>query len=157
MMEAFRVAVLSLPGLIESSTAVAASRAGELGMLDLEYAKDQWVALGAVKKLAKAVKSDFGIKLNGDGPDLIAKLMPELPDHLKTVVLTSTNPQVLQPLVSSLHEKNVAILLEANCLEQAQSGQTMGVDGVIAKGHDAGGRVSDETTFILVQCFLTQL
>jgi acyl transferase domain-containing protein/NAD(P)H-dependent flavin oxidoreductase YrpB (nitropropane dioxygenase family)/NAD(P)-dependent dehydrogenase (short-subunit alcohol dehydrogenase family)/acyl carrier protein len=154
---AFRVAALNLPGLIDASAALAASRAGELGVLDLEYARDQWVALQAVKKLADAAKSDFGIKLNGDRPSLIAKLMSELPDHLKTVVLTSTDPQILGPLVTGLHEKNVAVLLEVNCLEQAQTGQAIGVDAVIARGHEAGGRVSDETTFVLVQRFLGEL
>src|SRR5713101_1392212 len=154
---AFRLAVLSFPGLIEASTVIAASRAGELGVLDLEYAQDQLLALRAVERLAKAVTAGFGLKLNGDSSDLIAKLMLKLPRHLETVILTSTDPQNLGPLVASFHAKNLAVLLEATCVEHAQTGQTIGVDGVIAKGHEAGGRVSDETTFILVQRFLTEL
>ncbi len=155
MTKAFRVAVLTLPGEIDPSTAIAASRAGELGLLDLEYAKDQGTALRAVKKLAAAVQSDFGIKFNGDRPDFIAKLLSELPDRLKTVVLTSTDPQVLGPALRAFHEKKVAVLIEAICLAQAQLAQTMGADGVVAKGHEAGGRISDETTLILLQRFLT--
>ena len=151
MTEAFRVAVLTLPGLIEPSTAVAANRAGELGLLDLEYVNDQGAALRAVKKLAGAVKSDFGIKLNAARPDFIEKLLTELPDRLKTVVLTARDPQVLGPTVRAFREKGVAVLIEANCLVQAQLAQTTEADGVVAKGHEAGGRVCDETTFILLQ------
>src|SRR4029077_9027159 len=100
---------------------------------------------------------DFGIKLDGGRSDLIAALMSEMPDRLKTIVLTSTVPQILRPLVTSFHEKNVGVLLEANCLEQAQMGQSIGVDGIIAKGLEAGGGVSEETTFILVQRFVSEL
>src|SRR5262249_2517001 len=56
--------------------------------------------------------------------------------------------------VRAFREKGVAVLIEANCLVQAQLAQTTEADGVVAKGHEAGGRVSDETTFILLQRFL---
>ena len=154
---AFRLAVLTPPGLIEPPTAIAASRAGELGVLDLEYAKDNWVALRAIKQLAHAARSDFGIKINSDRSDFVSALMSELPQRLKTIVLTPTDPQILRPLIRSINKKNLTVLLEANCLEQAQTGQAIGAHGVIAKGHEAGGRVSDETTFILLQRFLTDL
>jgi acyl transferase domain-containing protein/NAD(P)H-dependent flavin oxidoreductase YrpB (nitropropane dioxygenase family)/NAD(P)-dependent dehydrogenase (short-subunit alcohol dehydrogenase family) len=155
--EAFRIAVLGLAGLLEGATVIAANRAGELGLLDLEYVNDKWVALQAVKQLSAEVKSDFGIKLGGSRADFIDELLSELPNHLKTVVLTATEPQILQPLVRSFHEKNVAVLLEATSLGQAQTGQAIGFDGVIAKGHEGGGRISDQTTFILLQHFVAEL
>ncbi|MGH7045327.1 MAG: SDR family NAD(P)-dependent oxidoreductase [Stellaceae bacterium] len=153
----FGVAVLNLPGLIEASTAIAASQAGGLGILDLEYAKDQWKAWQALSRLARTANSDFGVKIDGAPSDLAAKLIAELPAQLKLAILTSTNSQILRSLVGVFHDKGVSVLLEANCLEQALTAQDIGADGVIAKGHEAGGRVSEETTFILVQHFLAQL
>ena len=39
-------------------------------------------------------------------------------------------------------------------MAQAELGQQLGVDGLIAKGHEAGGWVGEETTFILLQRLL---
>src|SRR5262249_38738738 len=96
MTEAFRVAVLTLPGLIEPSTAVAANRAGELGLLDLEYVNDQGAALRAVKKLAGAVKYDFGVKRNAARADFIEKLLIAWCRH--------SWPRPPRPMASSLRD-----------------------------------------------------
>jgi acyl transferase domain-containing protein/NAD(P)H-dependent flavin oxidoreductase YrpB (nitropropane dioxygenase family)/NAD(P)-dependent dehydrogenase (short-subunit alcohol dehydrogenase family)/acyl carrier protein len=154
---AINLAVLTLPGLIDPGLAIAASRAGELGILDLEYPGDPCAARSAVKTLGERAKSGFGIKLNGNNSELIAELIGETPDNLKTVVLTSANSATLGPVASRFHEHNLEVLLEANCLDQARVGQANGVDGIIAKGHEGGGRVSEETTFVLVQRFLSEL
>ena len=48
-----QVIVLTPPGLTDPSLAIAASRAGETGVLDLEYVHDEELALGALGKLVR--------------------------------------------------------------------------------------------------------
>ena len=52
---AFAFAALTPPGEPDPSIAIAASRAGELGVLNLEYARDEQTALTAIDRLATAV------------------------------------------------------------------------------------------------------
>lgn len=66
---AFQMIILTPPGLIDPSLAIAGSRAGETGVLDLEYAKDEEAAREAVGKLALYGGKQIGIKLGGLPPD----------------------------------------------------------------------------------------
>ena len=152
----FQMIVLTPPGLADASIAIAASMAGGLGVLDLEYVRDREAALIGIKELARYARGDSGIKLNGHDGDFLAAVVSDLPSQLRLVILASAPPQ-LHELVELLHRKNLTVLLEATRLDQARSGQSAGVDGVIAKGHESGGRVGEETGFILLQRLTTQL
>jgi len=152
----FQIATLS-PGLLQPSIATATHQSGELGVLDFEYVRDQRAITTAMERLQRAVRACFGIKLNGDIQGFLAQLIPDLPDCIKTVILTSICPQELRQHVRLLREKQIVALLEATCLEHAQRGEAVGFDGIVAKGHEAGGRIAGETTFILLQRFQAQL
>ncbi len=156
MSDNFQIAALT-PGLLKPSIAISACRAGELGVLDFEFARNSESVNQAIQQLSGAVRKHFGIKLSGDAPELLAQVIPYLPENLATVILTASNPLALEEYVLLLREKNINILLEATCLEQAQAGEVIGVNGIVAKGHEAGGRIADETTFILVQRFRAEL
>ncbi|HXX46262.1 MAG TPA: SDR family NAD(P)-dependent oxidoreductase [Candidatus Acidoferrales bacterium] len=57
-------------------------------------------------------------------------------------------------MVESLQAQGRMVLWEATCIEEAKMGEELGVSGLVAKGHESGGRVGEETTFILLQRFL---
>jgi NAD(P)H-dependent flavin oxidoreductase YrpB (nitropropane dioxygenase family) len=149
--------VLSPPGLIDPSLSIAASRAGETGVLDLEYAQDAEIAREALTRLAHYARNRIGVKLGGHATDLFSKIVLELPESLSLVILTYSDPDQLRRQVESLRRYRLSILLECTSLEEARAGEQFGVDAVIAKGHEAGGRVGDETTFILLQRLLGHL
>src|SRR5207249_1017575 len=44
-----------------------------------------------------------------------------------------------------------SVLVEAVTLDEATLAEGLGADGVVLKGHEAGGRVGPETSFILLQ------
>jgi len=156
-MQSFQVIVLTLPGLPEPSLAIAASRAGGLGVLDLEYIRDEQTAFKAIQQLIKYAPNDVGLKLNSRAQEFFAKITAELPEQIKTVILTFGERTQMQEQVEFLHRKGIKVLLEATCLNMAQIGEQLGVDGIIAKGNESGGRVEGETTFILLQQFLNHL
>ena len=159
MARSFEMIVLTPPGVVEPSVAlaIAATRAGGLGMLDFEYAVDPDPAIRAIGTVAEAARTTFGIKVSGDAEDFLAGLTARRPERLGVVLLTSRQPEVLRRPVKALHERKLTVLLEATCLEHARIGELIGVDGIVAKGNEAGGRVGEETTFILLQQLLRTL
>ncbi len=156
MLNTFQIATLT-PGLLQPSIAIATHRAGGLAILDFEYVRDEDAAVRAIDKLNQVLPQGFGVKLSGATPGLIARLSSRLPSNLKTVVFTCSDPKELGHGAQALREKSVSILLEARCLEHAQIAAALGFSGVIAKGHEAGGRVANETTFVLLQRFKTEV
>jgi NAD(P)H-dependent flavin oxidoreductase YrpB (nitropropane dioxygenase family) len=154
---AFRMIILTPPGLVDPSLAIATSRAGETGVLDLEYAQDGEAVRKAVGKLAQYGGKQIGIKLGGPVTYPFAKVISTLSESISVVILTYSDPDHLLRQLQELHRDRLAILLECTSLEQACVGEQIDVDGVIAKGQEAGGRVGEEPTFILLQRFLTHL
>jgi acyl transferase domain-containing protein/NAD(P)H-dependent flavin oxidoreductase YrpB (nitropropane dioxygenase family)/ABC-type nitrate/sulfonate/bicarbonate transport system substrate-binding protein/NAD(P)-dependent dehydrogenase (short-subunit alcohol dehydrogenase family) len=153
-MPRFQVIALTLPGMLNPAVAIAASRASGLGVLDLEYAKDKNLAADAIKKLSRYAKGDFGIKLDSADSKFFNEVINDLPASLKIVILTYSDAQKLRKQISALHQRKLTVLLETTSRERAEAGQALGVDGLIAKGHEAGGRIGEETTFILLQNLL---
>ena len=144
------------PGLLKPSVAHAASRAGGVGILDFEFGANTEAAQESIRK-AESTGIRFGVKLPREAWQLLAVLSESTPLGLTTVVLTSAQDEALKYPVRLLQEKKVTVLLQATCMEDARAGELVGVDGLIAKGHEAGGRVADETSFILLQRFLTEV
>jgi len=84
----FKLTALTPAGLPNPSLAIAASRAGALGVLDLEYIRDRQAGLNGIQRLAQYARNDFGIKVDGDDIELLAAVTSDLPEHLKVVILT---------------------------------------------------------------------
>ena len=66
-------------------------------------------------------------------------------------------PEVLHEapdIVKTLQSLSRRVLLECTAIDEARVAADLRVDGVIAKGHEAGGRVGEETTLVLVQRLL---
>src|SRR5271165_5818521 len=108
----FQIATVS-PGLLQPSIAIATHRAGELGVLDFEYVRDQQAISRAIGRMHDIVCARFGVKLSGEMPEVLARAIASLPDYVSTVVLTSSRPKELREHVRLLREKKIAALLEA--------------------------------------------
>jgi len=153
-MPGFQVIALTLPGMVNPAVAIAATRAGGLGVLDLEYTRDKMLAANALKKLGQYTKGEFGLKLNSADAKFFNEVVSDLPGRLTAVILTFSEVQKLRRQVQTLHRQKRMVWLETTTKEQAEVGESLGVDGIIAKGHEAGGRVGEETIFILLQNLL---
>jgi acyl transferase domain-containing protein/NAD(P)H-dependent flavin oxidoreductase YrpB (nitropropane dioxygenase family)/NAD(P)-dependent dehydrogenase (short-subunit alcohol dehydrogenase family)/acyl carrier protein len=149
--------IASLNYGLQRSIALATLRAGDLGVLDFEYVLNQDVAVDAIQRFNHAARGPFGIKLSGDTPELFTRIISDPPDNLTTVIVTSSRPRDFEKEIDLLRGRKLTTLLEATCIEHAHTGAAIGVDGLIAKGHESGGRIADETTFVLLQRFLAEL
>src|SRR5882672_1423781 len=155
-MRAFPIVCLTPPALADPSIAIAAGRAGGVGILDLELVRDEEAAAAALATLARLGRGDLGARLDGGRGEFLTRIVSGLPAAIRTVVLTGAAPDDLRRHVALLRARNLRVVLEATAIEEAVLGEEMGVDAIIAKGHEAAGRVGEETTFILLQRLLAR-
>ena len=145
------IIVLTPPAWIDSSFAIAACRSGAKGYLDVEYATEQQ-AWEQLRRLELYAPTPFGIKVGPEGASLLDALLAGFPpDRLAWVCLAGGGHGDLERCIEGLKGRGRRVLFEAVSLAEAQLGERLGVDGLILKGHEAGGRVGAETSFILLQ------
>ncbi|AWM36377.1 Phenolphthiocerol synthesis polyketide synthase type I Pks15/1 [Gemmata obscuriglobus] len=145
-MESRDIIVLSPSGAADPSLAIAACRAGACGVLDLEFAT-RAAAEPALAKLAKFA-TGFGVQLRADAADLfdlVAGFKPAV------VILAGADSPALISRINDLKRQNVAVLREAVSVAEAARAVELGAAGVVLKGHEAGGRVGADTSFVLIQ------
>ncbi|WP_199749930.1 type I polyketide synthase [Amycolatopsis sp. WAC 04169] len=115
----------------------AATRAGALGVLDLTSGNraareeldlaESWLATG------------FGVRVAGPA---------ELPSAVHTVLLAAGTPQ------STVDFAGRRVLVEVTSRDEAVRAVAAGADGLVARGHEAGGRVGELGTFVFLQQLL---
>jgi NAD(P)H-dependent flavin oxidoreductase YrpB (nitropropane dioxygenase family) len=103
--------------------------AGALGVLDV--GRDPNVARRALSHV-NAVRIPEGVDL-------------ELPPNITTVIVGEPS------MVARYVTRNRIVLAQVTSLDEAHAAIAAGANGLIAKGSEAGGRIGDETTFVLVQ------
>ncbi|MDX6240943.1 MAG: hypothetical protein QOG10_5767, partial [Kribbellaceae bacterium] len=140
--------VIAVNPLSEPSArfAAAAVRAGCLGVLDLTAADPSTRA-----ELARAgewITTSFGVRLTGGSPFTDA----DLPAKARTVLLADWSGAGSSPSPADFAGRRV--LVEVTDSEQARSAALAGADGLIARGHEAGGRIGELSTFVLLQRLL---
>jgi acyl transferase domain-containing protein/NAD(P)H-dependent flavin oxidoreductase YrpB (nitropropane dioxygenase family)/NAD(P)-dependent dehydrogenase (short-subunit alcohol dehydrogenase family) len=83
--------------------------------------------------------------------------LSEIPDNLEFVVLIPGDDGECCPrLVEQLHRAGRKVWFEVTSLEEARLAEAALADGLVAKGNEAGGRIGDETAFILLQHLLAE-
>ncbi|MCA9937178.1 MAG: SDR family NAD(P)-dependent oxidoreductase [Anaerolineales bacterium] len=157
MTNQFQFIVSTLPGFPEPSLAIAASRAEELGVLDLTYTDDFATAWEAARKLADFARNGYGYNMRDDQHELLTRLLTQIAPAAHTLILSGGDEAHLRTQIALAGEHQMRVLLQATSLEQAKMGVRLGVAGIIAKGSESGGRVGAETTFILLQKLLKHI
>ena len=145
------IIILTPPAWIDASFAIAACRSGARGCLDVEYATEEevWEQL---RRLERYAPSPFGIKVGPENTALLDALLSEIPpSRLDWVCLAGGNHDDLERSIAGVKDRGRRVVIEAVSLAEAQLGERLGADALILKGHEAGGRVGAETSFILLQ------
>ena len=143
---------------IQSELAIAASRAGAIGVLDLEFLEDLSKALPAVKALVQNGRHGVGIRCSVEqiqGYDAILTELVNAECEEKGVILCvkekAFTKKTLSQAISAIQKRKLAAFCEVVNVEEAQLAASAGADGLIATGHESGGRVGEETSFVLLQ------
>jgi acyl transferase domain-containing protein/NAD(P)H-dependent flavin oxidoreductase YrpB (nitropropane dioxygenase family) len=144
--------VSTLPGWPDVSVLRSAARAGATAVLNLEAVSPTDIR-SALAALARNKPGRIGVRL-----DTAVALEPlsDLVDAIDVVIVASRALAETSDLIARVRERPCEVLLECTSLDEAHMGVELGVHGLIAKGHESGGRVGDETTFVLAQRLLSE-
>jgi acyl transferase domain-containing protein/NAD(P)H-dependent flavin oxidoreductase YrpB (nitropropane dioxygenase family)/NAD(P)-dependent dehydrogenase (short-subunit alcohol dehydrogenase family) len=148
------VLVLTPAGSAAPELAIAACRAGECGLLDLEFLPEYNSALAAVEQLKLHTRTGFGLKLSQSARPVWTELPGRAGDRWRWAILAGAAHSERAEWIETLRQRGVTVLIEAVSLAEAQAAMELRPDGLILKGQEAGGRVGEDTSFILLQRFL---
>jgi acyl transferase domain-containing protein/NAD(P)H-dependent flavin oxidoreductase YrpB (nitropropane dioxygenase family)/NAD(P)-dependent dehydrogenase (short-subunit alcohol dehydrogenase family)/acyl carrier protein len=151
--------IVSTPaGTPTPTIAIAGSRAGAIGVLNLEFAQDHGAVLAALDGLQKHGRGRLGVLLSGRDEELLTEILAQAGPTLGTIVLAPVvyDHRDIERLVRAIHQTRRQVYLVVKSVPEAKAGEAAGVDAFIAKGHEAGGWVGEETAFVLLQRLLAQ-
>ena len=149
----FRMAALAPAATLDPSIAIAASRAGALGLLDLTLARDVAAARATIERMARQARGACGIRVEA-GTTLLTLLAQRLPRTVETVLLAGDWTGCAD-LVRDLRRGGRTVFLEVTAASDAARAPE-DVHALVAKGNESGGLVGEETTFILLQRLLAE-
>ncbi|MGQ0716629.1 MAG: nitronate monooxygenase [Pseudonocardiales bacterium] len=153
----FEFAAVTLPGLADPTIPIAASRAAAIGIVDVSLVGDPQLAVDAVRTLARFGRHRCGVRLDPRDEATADAVSSVLRPPVELVVLTPAAPDLLRRRVDLLRAAGVELWLEVTAVEEARLAADLGFASVIAKGHEAGGRVGEMTTFVLLQQLLAEI
>lgn len=148
----FQTLVFSPAGLSHPALAIAASRAGGLGVLDLEFETCHVRSVEQLELLAQhAGHNGFAVRLGGFSVELQAALVEQCAHGLSLVALAVEQLEQWAGSVHDLRAAGVRVLLELSSSETPEPALLEAIDGLILKGHEAAGFVGESSCFILAQ------
>ena len=161
MNDVLQAMVLTPRGLDDPALAIAGSRAGAVGVLDVGPLLDLRKSSEALNQLIRLGGDRVGVRVEDSAqPSSVIELMSVLPPNRGVVLfapgLTSMPAAPSEGLVADARKRGLETLFEVSSIDEAEMGISVDVDGLVAKGNEAGGRVGEETTFILLQRLLAR-
>ncbi|MFO0843633.1 MAG: SDR family NAD(P)-dependent oxidoreductase [Gemmataceae bacterium] len=140
----YTLAALTPPGADELALLTAAARAGGLPLLDAARPASASDLGPRAAALRAAVGDNFGIRTDADG-------VPGLPTEPVDLLLLAGAIDDLPGLVGQVRPWARRVFREVVNQAEAEVAIAAGVDGLVARGNECGGRVGSETTFVLLQ------
>jgi acyl transferase domain-containing protein/NAD(P)H-dependent flavin oxidoreductase YrpB (nitropropane dioxygenase family)/short-subunit dehydrogenase len=151
----FEFIVMCPTGSPDAAVPIAGSRAGALGVVNLEFAVDLDAGLAQLRRLGALGHGRCGVLL--DSQDTLEVVLDASIEALDTIVLANAPVDELSRLVQRAHGAGLRACAVATRLDEALAAQAAGADGVIAKGHETGGWIGEEGSFVLSQRLLAKL
>ena len=156
-LKSFNFFIFTPAGHDDPSLAIAASRAGGIGVFNAECHSDVGVVEAALGRLSIHARNPYGIKLGHVIPaELLDVISEQYAKGLNWVVFDVEIAGQHTDWIKHFRADGGQVLLEACRGEELGSAVELDFDGWIVKGHEAGGAVGEETTFILLQTALAE-
>lgn len=151
-MEQLEVLAVAPAGRFDPNLAIAASRAGATGLLNL----DGTVALAEIRQavlhMSRFCQASFGFRVDPDQVSSLEGLIAVAGPSLQIVVLAGPHARdELSKTIANLRNRQLRVILEAVDGDEISLAISQNVDGLIVKGNESGGRVGKESTFVLLQ------
>ncbi|MGB7592764.1 MAG: nitronate monooxygenase, partial [Terriglobia bacterium] len=154
-MPEFEIAVLSPPRAEAEEVLVAAGKAGGLPMVDHCYVRDAAALRRAVLGLCGHCGGYIGIRTNVRCLERVTSVLESMGARVDLILLSGESDgdggACLSTSIENLRRFGKRIFCEVISQEEALEAVKAGVDGLVAKGNEAAGRVGSETSFVLLQ------
>ena len=134
--------------------ATAAARAGGIGIVDLEFVVRDEDRRGCIDALLRAVvRGAIGVRLTAMQIASSGATLDGLRGRAHWLIVAADGgPKALRDAIDALPiSASRRLLVEVTDVDQVRSFKERTVDAVIGKGSEAGGRVGDDTSFVLLQ------
>src|SRR5581483_10235578 len=145
----FDILVFSPDSFPQAEVLIAASLAGHTGVLALDDLPPDDIA-GALSELT-AANIKFHVSVDVIDDDRQKMLQSAASYGLQGVVFTDANHERLGDSIEWCRAAGLRVMVQVTSIEQALRGVQHGAERLIVKGSEAGGRVGEETTFVLLQ------
>lgn len=142
--------VLNPAGLADPALAIAGSRAGAVGILNAEFAATADRVEPALKRLAQFGGPAIGLKLcHGDAA--LLPLAAAFGGRLGYLVVDLALLQGAERAIAEYREAGGSVIVEITEWSPELDARAAQIDALWLKGHEAGGWVGEQTSFILLQ------
>lgn len=133
--------------------AVATARAGGVGLLDLAHGRNADRAAACFGDLLQATDGRVGLRVDAGHADLAARLLAAAGDRPLTVILCGTPAEQAALHAALAPSGQHRVLAELTDAADADA-FAFAHHGLVARGHEAGGWVGADTSYILAQKLL---
>jgi len=146
--------VFTPAGLGDAALAIAASRAGAIGVYNAELDTDSKAVVAALEQLARHARGSYGIKLDAIDEPLAASLRTHAAHGLSWLIVDAALVADKLELIDELRKAGTRVLAEVRTAQPLQAELPEHLDGLLVKGNEAGGFVGEDASFILLQKWL---
>ena len=153
-MNDFTQFVFTPAGLGDPTLAIAASRAGAVGVYNAELEADARRTVASLERLAAHAQGPFGVKLDAIDAPVAGVLQGLASRGLGWVIIDADLHAPQRELLDALRLGGVRVLVEVRSAAPLPASTAAQIDGVLVKGNEAGGMVGEDASFILLQKWL---
>jgi NAD(P)H-dependent flavin oxidoreductase YrpB (nitropropane dioxygenase family) len=155
-MTAFVQFVFTPSGSRDLGLAIAASRAGEIGVYNAEFEPDGAIVIASLDSMVRHARGGFGLRLGVVDAGVGAALESAARRGLAWLIADGRQLTTQATLIAALRHQGVKVLVEVITPEPLAAAVAAGVDGILVKGNESGGYVGEDASFILLQKWLKQ-
>ena len=146
-----------------AALAIAAARAGVRGVVDLQFTAHPEPAVERVRDLSAATGGRWGALI--DDELLLDAVLAAQPRGLETLLVSHDDADQLSRLVKRAADRagrrpagaRPRTFAVVTSVDQAVAAGAAGAEAIVAKGHEAGGWIGEEGSFVLLQRLLAIL
>jgi acyl transferase domain-containing protein/NAD(P)H-dependent flavin oxidoreductase YrpB (nitropropane dioxygenase family)/NAD(P)-dependent dehydrogenase (short-subunit alcohol dehydrogenase family) len=151
-----RVMALSPSGLGHPSLVVAAGRSGGLGILDFGLVDDWKLVAESSRQAAEYLGHDraFGLRLSAEA--IVDFERFALPENGRVIIVTEPAELDWNHVIALANSLGRMVVAEVTSRDSARAATRAGALALVLAGHEAAGRGSDESSFVLLQGVLAQ-
>ncbi len=149
------VVALTPPHICDPKIAVAACRAGGIGILDLGYKNDPDSIHEGIETLAELAGTNgrWGVRWDtfGDQCGPTANSLADFQGSIPTLILAGVPARSLIEALDKSRKLAGRIVLEVTSPSGAEAARHAGYDGLLVKGNESGGRVGRLGSYLFLQ------